>query len=139
MSAAVSLAKLVSALQFADPGAAVHVDTLTGEVIESPQPGSLDGAAPVGLTNRPQRYRTIAIDIDELEFARRFCASVADPNDRRRLETALSSGQSIEAFEQALYRGKIAHTWFPFRTLQLGELAKAWLEAQGLPFVDDLG
>jgi hypothetical protein len=132
MSAAVSLTRLVSALDFAGPGAAVRIDTSTGEVVEGAEP-------PISSSDQGARYQTIAVEVDERDLARRFCETVADPNDRRRLETALSSDQPIESFQNALFRIGIAHQWFPFRERQLGERVKAWLEARGIAFVDDLG
>jgi hypothetical protein len=131
MSAAVSLTRLVSALEFAGPGAAVRIDTSTGEVVEA--------AEPINASDQAEQYQTIAVEVDEQDLAKRFCEAVADPTDRKRLETALSSSQSLESFENALYRVGIAHRWFPFRERQLGERAKACLEARGIPFVDDLG
>jgi hypothetical protein len=138
MPAAVSLAKLVSALQLAGPGAVVRIDTLTGDVVDSEGPEAPSQPDQVSSADQSERYRTIALTVDEREFARRFCESISDSDDRRRLETALSTGEPIEAFERALYRSKIAHAWFPFRELQLGSLAKELLEAKGILFVDDL-
>jgi hypothetical protein len=123
---AVSLARLVSALQFAQPGVAVRIDTQTGDVVE-------------GTESESASCRTIDVEIDELDLARRFCERVADATDRKRFETALSSAQPMESFENALYRAGIAHEWFPFREQQIGAIAKAWLEGQGIPLVDDLG
>ncbi len=124
MPAAVSLASLVSALQFAEPGG-VRIDTLTGEIVEGNQAAST-------------RFRTITLDFDEREIAKRFCETLSDPGDRRRLETALKSSQPLESFENGLYRAGIAHQWFPFRERYLGDLAKGQLAAQGIPFLDDL-
>ncbi|HEV3298040.1 MAG TPA: hypothetical protein VG055_00260 [Planctomycetaceae bacterium] len=133
MPATVSLAKLVSALQFVYPGAALWIDIETGDVVE--QAEALGGKA--GSAD-PTRYRTVGVEVDEFEVAKRFCETVAEPSNRRRLETALSSAQPLESFENALFRLGIAHKWFPFREIQLGNLAKAWLAAQGIPFLDDL-
>jgi len=132
MPATVSLVKLVSALQFANPGAAVWIDTETGDVVEPEAPGGKAGSADA------TRYRIVVVEVDELEVAKRFCETVAEPSNRRRLETALSSAQPLESFENTLFRAGIAHEWFPFREIQLGNLAKAWLAAQGIPFLDDL-
>jgi Uncharacterised protein family (UPF0158) len=137
MPAEASLAKLVTALQFAEPGALVRIDTMTGEVLEASdsESSAQDRAASGG---HPERYQTVDVEVDEQDLAKRFCATLGDDNARRRLETALSSDQPIEAFENALYRAGIAHEWFPFRERQLGNVAKTWLEAQGIRFVDDL-
>jgi hypothetical protein len=129
---AVSLAGLVSALQFAAPGKPVRIDTQTGDVIPS------DEAVGPGSVGEVQRDGTIKIRLDEMALAKSFCATVTDPQNRKRLETALLSARPVEAFERALYRSKIAYQWFPFRDLELVRLAKAQLEAQGIPFVDDL-
>jgi hypothetical protein len=128
MAVPVSLASLVSAVQFAAPGAVVCIDTVTGEVIEGTADSRQDS----------ERFQIIALDFDEGEIAKRFCETIADRDDRQRLETALTSAQPLESFEHALYRAGIAHQWFPFRERQLGDLAKAWLETAGIPFVDDL-
>ncbi len=131
MPAAVSLAKLVSALQFAGPGAVVQVDRQSGEVIDGPS-----SAAP---PDSSARFRPIAVEIDELEFAKRFCETVADLNDRRRIATALAGTRPMESFENAIFRVGVAHDWFPFRDRQVTNAAQACLEAHGIPFVDDLG
>jgi len=128
MAVPVSLVRVVSALQFAAPGAVVCIDTGTGEVIEGTADSRQDS----------ERFQIIALDFDEGEIGKRFCETIADRDDRRRLETALTSSQPLESFEHALYRAGIAHQWFPFRERQLGDLAKAWLETAGIPFVDDL-
>jgi hypothetical protein len=134
----VSLARLISAWQFAEPGAGVRVDTLTGEVVEGIEAPSSDQSPPLNSSEASARVRTIAFDFDEREIAKRFCESLSEPRDRSRLETALSSAQPLESFEHALYRVGIAHRWFPFRERQLGDLAKVQLEAKGIAFVDDL-
>src|SRR5580704_3155279 len=110
---AFSLARLVSALQLAAPGEPVRIDTQTGEVI------AIDEALGPGSGGEAQRDGTITISLDEVALAKSFCATVTDPQDRQRLETALLSVRPVEAFEQALYRVKIAHRWFPFRDLEL--------------------
>jgi len=139
MPVPVSLAGLVSALQFAAPGAAVRIDPLTGDVIEGLEPLPTRQSVPATSSEESGHFRTIAVDFDEHEIAKRFCETVSDRNDRQRLEMALLSAQPIESFENSLYRVGIAHQWFPFRERQLGDLAKAQLEAQGITFVDDLG
>jgi hypothetical protein len=143
MAMPVSLARLLSALQFAAPGAGVCVDTVMGEVIEAIETPrvidqSSDRSAPLDSSQDSERFQTISLDFDEREIAKRFCETIADRDNRRRLETALMSAQPLESFENALYRVGIAHQWFPFRERQLGDLAKAWLETAGIPFVDDL-
>jgi hypothetical protein len=125
-------------LQFVEPGAAVRVDTLTGDVAEEIEPQSPNESTSLNSNGESERFRTIALDLDEREIAQRFCEKVSDPNNRRRLETALSSAQPLESFQNALFRTGIAHQWFPFRERQLADLAKARLAAEGIAFVDDL-
>jgi len=135
--AAIALSKLVSALQFAAPGVGVRVDTMTGEIVEGVEPKA--ATAPHASSEPATRYRTIGVEFDELEWAKRFCETVRDSSDRRRIETALSGSRPMESFENAIFRLGVAHEWFPFRERQVGEAAKAWLEAQRIPFLDDLG
>jgi hypothetical protein len=104
---------------------------MSGEVLEAvPQSNTTADAA---------RYRLVGVKLDDLELARKFCQTVTDANDRRRLETSLASNQPLEGFENTVYRLGLAHLWLPFRERELGRLAKACLEVQGIPFVDDLG
>jgi hypothetical protein len=131
MPAAVSLLKLVNALQFAGPGVIVQVDRESGEVVEAPA-----GSA---ASDSSARLQPIVVEVDELECAKRFCETVADLSDRRRIETALAGGRPMESFENAIFRVGIAHDWFPFRERQVAQAAQTCLEAQGIPFVDDLG
>jgi hypothetical protein len=128
----VSLASLVSALQLATPGEPVRIDRQTGEVIP------FDDEAGPGSGGEEQHERTITIRLDDLAMAKSFCATITDLPDRKRLETALLSHSPVEAFEQAVYRIQVAHRWFAFRDLEMIRLAKAQLEAQGIPFDDDL-
>lgn len=139
MSAAVSLARLVSALQFVEPGAGVRIDTSTGEILEGTEPKSPGEAAPIRSAEPLGHYRTLALEVDEVKLARGFCETVTDLSNRRRLETALSSARPIESFENTLFRLGIGHEWFPFRERQLGDVVKASLEAKQIPYVDDLG
>jgi hypothetical protein len=130
MPAAVSLAKLVNALHFAAPGAVVQVDRENGEIVEA----SAGAATP----DSSARLQPISVELDELGCAKRFSETVADGNDRRRIETALAGARPMESFENAIFRLGVAHDWFPFRERQVAQAARACLEAQGIPFVDDL-
>jgi hypothetical protein len=134
----VSLARLISAWQFAEPDLGVRVDTLTGEVVEGIEAPSARQPPPFNSDETSARLLTIALDFDEAEIAKRFCESVSEPSNRRRLETALSSAEPLESFQNALHRAGIAHEWFPFFERQLGDLAKVQLVAKGIAFVDDL-
>jgi hypothetical protein len=131
MPAAVSLAKLVSAWQFAGPGVPVQVDRRSGEVLE--------GAAGAAAAGSPSHLQPIAIEFDELECAKRFCETVTDVNDRRRISTALASSRPMESFENTIFRIGVGHDWFPFRDRQVANSMRAFLNAQGISFVHDLG
>jgi hypothetical protein len=130
MPAAVSLAKLVTTWQFAGPGVPVQVDRQSGEVFE--------GAAGATATDS-SHLQPIAIEFDELECAKRFCETVTDVNDRRRIATALAGSRPMESFENTIFRVGVGHDWFPFRDRQVANAMRAFLNAQEIPFVDDLG
>lgn len=131
MATPVSLSKLVSAWQYAGPGVVVQVDTRSGELVEGPPVATASDSA--------SHLQPVTIEFDELECAKRFCETVVDPNDRRRVTTALAGARPLESFENMIFRVGVAHEWFPFRDRQVANALQAFLAAQRIPFADDLG
>jgi hypothetical protein len=127
----VLLSEVAAALQFSDPTAVAYLDRSNGQIVA---PTARDFAA------SPQDFEPLPTftEQDEIELAGRYAATVQNPEDRRRLQTALSSANPHEAFETTLFRCQIAHDWFRFRDQSLLQLAKDWLHAHSIAYTDDV-
>src|SRR5579862_637466 len=140
MADAVSLSELVSRLQFADPSIENLVDTQSGTIVEKESTGDASLSTVGSEVCDGRRFQKLPVldDRQEIELARNFHAQVSDAENQRRIGMALASTNPLQAFEAALYRCQIAHEWFRFRDEQLVRLAREWLEARGIPYVDDV-
>lgn len=140
MANAVSLCDLVSRLQFADPTTEIFVDTQSGTVVERESAGDASPSTVESEITDRDRFQELPVldDRQEIELARNFHAQVSDAENRRRLALALANTNPLQSFEAALYRCQIAHEWFRFRDERLVRLVREWLEARGIPYVDDV-
>ena len=129
MTSPVRLSEFVSLLQSVDFDTAIAVDKGTGSV-RPVEPAAAQGSDEERFPAMTER--------GEAELAKAFSAKIENAADQHRLRLALSSADPLDAFQNALYRSKIAHEWFQFRDAQLVRLAKEWLDARGLPYVDDI-
>src|SRR5579863_2631319 len=137
----VSFLAVVQALQFSNPGTPVYVDTTTGAIVSAPEDGVDESESRRTAPElEPGRFEPLPVisQEHELQLAAQFCRQVGRVEDRQRLELALAATDAAEQFETALFRCKIAHEWFRFRDQHLSELAKSWLAARGIEYVDDL-
>jgi hypothetical protein len=141
MPEAVSLSELLATLQFSDPTTVIYLDRTTGQIVGSTQiRAEANGSHEPDSMREPNRLEPLPIltDQDELEIARHFVAAAEKAEDRQRLNLALCSANPQEAFQNALFRCQIANEWFQFRDEHLLQLAKNWLDAQGVTYVDDV-
>jgi Uncharacterised protein family (UPF0158) len=141
MENAVSLNELVNALQSTDVASVVYVDKTKGTIVSSVEDGGeRDRGAVSGTPLELQRLERCPVpsEREEREVARRFCNSVEDADDRRRLVVALSGAAGLDAFLNTLFRCGIAHDWFRVRDQHLIQFAKGWLEARDIPYVNDV-
>jgi len=135
MPKTVSLSKVLAALQFGDPTTVIYVDRTTGQIV-----GSAQIRAEANGPKKPDRFERLPVltEQDEIELARHFSDAAEKTEDRQRLNLALSSANPQEAFQTALFRCQIANEWFQFRDKHLLQLVKNWLDAQGVPYSDDV-
>ena len=131
MPRTVLLSEVAAALQFSEPTALAYLDTANGQIVASTPIDS--AASPRGFEPLPS-----FTEQDELDLAARYAATVQNREDRRRLQTALSSASPQEAFVTALFRCQIAHDWFKLRHQNLLQLAKDWLDARRIAYTDDV-
>lgn len=80
-----------------------------------------------------------AFDMHEWDMLRRFAALQEAPEHRARLAEAIRGRGAFRRFKDAAARLGLLDAWYAFREECLAELAIGWLEADGVPFVDDRG
>jgi hypothetical protein len=134
MPATISLSQFLATLQFSDPTAVLYFDRATGRIVEANRPKIPDSERESACF----QPLPIFTEQDEIELARQFSAAAEKSEDRQRLNLALSSANPQEAFQTALFRCQIANEWFQFRDKHLLRLAKNWLDAQGVAYIDDV-
>ncbi|MGF1608962.1 MAG: UPF0158 family protein [Kiloniellales bacterium] len=77
-------------------------------------------------------------DIHEYAIMERFCLSVEPVERSDRLIDAIKGRGAFRRFKDAIHRMGIADDWYRFRDQALAEFATDCLEAQGIPFKNDL-
>ena len=138
MPRGISLSEIVAAMQFGDGTTVTYFNPTTGEIVRPRTVSEEMAQAPHAA--RPEDLEPLPVfsEQDEIELARQFADTVDEAEDQQRLRQALASATPREAFESALFRCRIANEWFRFRDDRLLRLAKDWLEAHHLPYIDDI-
>lgn len=70
-------------------------------------------------------------------LGRGFCDRVED-DLRDRLLRAVHGRGAFRRFKDVVYEEGIQHDWFAHRDARLADIAREWLEADGVPYVDDV-
>jgi uncharacterized protein UPF0158 len=88
----------------------------------------LDDADFIGL---PTQY-----DIHEYDIMNRFCHS-RDDDERDLLLDAIAGRGAFRMFKSTIRRRGIEQEWYSYRDAALRRIAAEFLEAEGIPYVDD--
>ena len=78
-------------------------------------------------------------EIHEWSIMERFVMSLDDDTPRERLERAIHRSGAFRRFKDAVQELDLREAWFRFRDRAFEEIAVAWLEDNGVPFVRDEG
>lgn len=144
MSGPVRLSAVVDEFdQFSDEHAA-YLERATGRIVHvfdpmivgedvadlEPSADDVDGPEYVAL---PSRY-----DVHEWSILRDFCERVDDEDLRDRLLRAVHGRGAFRRFKDEVYGSGIEDEWFAYRTARLADIARTWLESEGIPYADDV-
>jgi hypothetical protein len=77
-------------------------------------------------------------EIDEWRIMERFCLSLEDRTLSDTLLDRIRGSGAFRRFEDAIYRYKVANQWFRYRDQEFAEIAMRWLEANEIPFTNDI-
>ena len=78
-------------------------------------------------------------EIHEWEVMRRFSLSVEDPDESAELFRALHGTGAFRLFRLTTDRLGLRDRWFEYRAEEMREIARDWLEANGIEYVEDGG
>jgi hypothetical protein len=77
-------------------------------------------------------------EIHEYEIMERFCLSVPDGKVSDVLLRKIRGSGVFRRFKDAIYQYGIENDWFKYRDEAYKEIAIAWLESNGIAYVDDM-
>ena len=78
-------------------------------------------------------------EIHEYSIMERFCLSLSDEGLQDELLNAIRGSGAFRRFKDAIYRKDIQDDWYRFRDQALKRIAIDFLEAEGIPWQDDMG
>lgn len=74
-------------------------------------------------------------EIHEYQIMRRFCDSLADAELSEELHSLLhGAAGAFRRFKDAVYRYGMTDDWYRYRAGVIEEIARDWLEENGIPF-----
>ena len=76
-------------------------------------------------------------EIHEYAIMERFCLSVGSEQNRQRLLDAIEGKGAFRRFKDLALRLGVIEDWYRYRDEALKKIAAEFLEAQGIPYVDE--
>lgn len=139
----VSLHDVVDALDMTSDEIRMALERETGRIVMIMDP-MLVGEDAVDVTMEdvdgpewallPDRF-----EIHEWAIMRSFCDEVEDEAVRERLLRAVHGRGAFRRFKDVVFEEDLPDAWFAYRYARLEDLARGWLEAEGIAYVDEGG
>ena len=76
--------------------------------------------------------------INEYNIMERYCYSLDDLGLRDELLRAISGRGAFRMFRDVVRRHGLLETWYVYRDEALTEIARSWLQDNGISFIDDM-
>lgn len=144
MSVAVELSSIVAELDELTEGRDAYLERATGQIVHvldpaifgediadlEPSADDVHGDAYVALPT--------SFDVHEWSIMRTFCDRVENDELRDRLLRAVHGRGAFRRFKDVVYEEDIQNDWFAYRDARLADIAREWLEAESVPYVDDV-
>jgi hypothetical protein len=155
MALPVSLREVVEGLEMGGDESRCFLDKRTGEVImltdeDFGEVESDPDDLPEWQREIVQKAREIdegsedflelpdSFEIHEWQIMEDFCNSLEDPVAREGLLERIHGDGAFRRFKDGIYRYKVANEWFRFRGKAFEEIAIRWLEANEIPYTNDI-
>jgi hypothetical protein len=146
MATTVILKTIVEALESQDPDTQTYMNLCTGECValsERDDFGDTPGADPEEILKLREDGECPgfialpdAFEIHEWDLMHRFAESLGDASHAQPLIDALDGQGAFRRFLDQLRMLDLLETWYAFRRKALENIARDWLEASGIPYVE---
>jgi hypothetical protein len=157
MAIIVRLEHVVDAIDALDDEWQTYLDRETGEIVvvteedrqlvEDEEEPDLEDypewhrnaiAKAVQVESDPDRFLALPdkFEVHEWDMMRRFADVVDNESQRRELLHAIHGSGAFRMFRATINRLGLRDQWFDYRAERFRELAKAWLEDNGIAFTD---
>ncbi len=107
---------------------------------ETPQAPNLERDSLARLGRLLDSGRALALpdsfDIHEWDLMRRFAQSVEDADARDELADVIRGSGAFRRFKESVARLGLRDRWFNYRDEALRNIARDWLEANGIEYVE---
>jgi hypothetical protein len=151
MALPVRLKDVVEALEMIDNQSRAYISRLTGEIVvltdEEEELVEEDVCEPEledwQLEQMPKTREILEsgeflclpehFDIHEWDIMRRFAEDQSEM-DREMLLDAIHGRGAFRMFKSTIHRLGIVDAWYKFRDTAIGEIAREWLEEEGIPY-----
>jgi hypothetical protein len=150
-----SLRKVLAEFSRLSPDGSLYVDIATGELfawtddeLTAIHAGDAErfGVPPEDMRELQEVFASESLveighhaDIDNVGTMLEFARTVESPTIQHRLMNALDSKKWPRRFAEAVDVAGLRHRWSAFREQVTLVMLRAFLDARGVPFVDDLG
>ena len=155
MSLPVSLRDVVSELDCLSDDWAAYLNRKTGELstLTEQEYSALETENPDDLAEWQReelpRWREVvdsddwlelpnSFEIHEYSIMERFCQSIEEDDSRRELLDAIRGRGAFRFFKSTIRRMGIEDQWYRYRDQALARIAMDWLEANEIPYRDDM-
>lgn len=147
----VSLDSIVDNLEMMGDGVIGYISTKTGHtvIVTDEMEMMLDSDDPpewfkevipeIRLALDSEEYIPLpdSFEIHEYAIMERFCLGVQDEKLRSKLLAAIRGRGAFRRFKGVIYHGDIEQNWYDYRDNALAQIAKDFLDAHKIPYIDD--
>ncbi len=147
----VSLTKVTDELEMMSDGITVYISTKTGHMVvvtddlesmlddDDPPEWALDVILEVKEALNSDEFIQLpdAWEINDYDIMKDFCYAVQDEALRNEMFDLIRGSGAFRRFKGFVHHKGIEKDWYAFRDSAIRQIAREFLEARNIPFIDD--
>ena len=147
----ISLKKVADELEMMSDSIVVYISTQTGHMVavsedlemmlddDDPPDWALDIIPEAREALNSDEFIALpdAFEIHEYAIMENFCYSIQDEALQNKLLHLIRGSGAFRRFKNFIYHKGIDKDWYAYRESAITEIARRFLEAQNIPFIDD--